>query len=440
MQDTSSKTTSRKYYQSSSFKMAALFTILLGASAVLLGYYLYDFSKQNFIRETEAAIDNEIEHILSSIAGDTHTDRIDYIQNRIERQSTAHYRYTNIDNDLLAGDIERTPSDALKITEGVIGFFLNDQYYAAKVHTFLDGSQLLIARDITAISQTNKRLRIFSAVIMFFMLMVILVSFLISNFVVKRINIIAGTANDIIKTGDISRRISIDTDWDDLSNLAQTLNALLDKIEELINGVRDVSDNIAHDLRTPLTRLRNQLEEPLNNENQKKMIAEADHLLSTFSALLRISNIEKGKRHQPFKNIDLQNILNDVTELYEPLAEEKNIKITQTLKKLDVQGDKDLLFQVFSNILDNAIKFTPENTTIKIEINNQTISIADQGIGIPDKDKDKVLTRFYRTDKSRNTPGTGLGLSLAKAVLDLHKAELQLDDCKPGLLVSVTFL
>lgn len=420
--------------------MAALFTILLGASAVLLGYYLYDFSKQNFIRETEAAIDNEIEHILSSLADDTRAARIDYIQKRIERKSTAHYRYTDLNGNLLAGDIEKTPKKASKITEGVISFYLYNQNYAAKIQTFQDGSQLLIARDITDISQSNNRLRLFSAVIMFFMLMVILVSFFISNFVVSRINMIAGTANEIIHTGDISRRISIDTDWDDLSNLAQTLNALLDKIEELVNGIRDVSDNIAHDLRTPLTRLKNELERPITSSSQKQMIAEAEHLLSTFNALLRISNIEKGKRHQPFEKLKLHEIVNDVIELYDPLAEDRNITIKQNLNELNAKGDKDLLFQVFSNILDNAIKFSPPQTKIMVEITNKTISISDQGIGIPKQEMSKVLTRFYRTDKSRNTLGTGLGLSLVKAVIDLHKAKLELSDNSPGLTVSVTFL
>lgn len=420
--------------------MAALFTVLLGASAILLGYFLYDFGQQNFIRETEAAIDNEIENILSTINEDIQVARISYINLRITRQDTAHYLYTDVNGNKLAGDIDTPPNNAKKITEGVISFKEGTISFAAKIHTFNDGSQLLVARDITAISKSHLRLKLFSGLIMFFMLMVILVSFFISNFVVSRINIIAGTANDIMETGDLSRRISIDTDWDDLSNLSQTLNQLLDKIEMLLNGIRDVSDNIAHDLRTPLTRLRNELSEPIDAVNQKKMINEADHLLDTFNALLRISNIEKGKRHQPFAKLNIEDIIQDVIELYEPVAEDKDVQITKNLQKLVIKGDKDLLFQVFSNILDNAIKFSPKHKSIDIQIKNKTLTITDQGAGIPEDELGKVMGRFYRIDKSRNTPGTGLGLSLVKAITDLHKAKIKLTNANPGLSVSVTFL
>ncbi len=420
--------------------MAALFTILLGSSAILLGYFLYDFSQQNFIRETEAAIDNEIEHILSTINEDIKIARISYVKLRIRRQNTAHYLYSDISGEKLAGDIDTPPNDAKKITEGVIGFKEGSMHFAAKVHTFKDGSQLLVARDITAISRSHTRLKIFSGVIMFFMLMVILVSFFISNFVVSRINIIARTANDIMETGDLSRRISIDTDWDDLSNLSQTLNQLLNKIEILLNGIRDVSDNIAHDLRTPLTHLRNELSEPIDTASQRKMIAEADNLLDTFNALLRISNIEKGKRHQPFTELHVKDIIQDVIELYEPVAEDKNVNIITNLHEMNIKGDKDLLFQIFSNILDNAIKFSPNNKSIKITIKDKTLTIADQGNGIAEEELDKVLNRFYRADKSRNTPGTGLGLSLVKAITDLHKAKIELSNINPGLSVSITFL
>ncbi len=296
---------------------------------------------------------------------------------------------------------------------------------------------------------TYEHLKIFGALIMFFMLTVILVSFFISNFVVSRINKISETANDIMRTGDLSRRISIDTSYDDLSNLAQTLNALLEQIEMLMTGIRDVSDNIAHDLRTPLARLRNHLEDsrktPPDTAKINQLIEEADHLLSTFNSILRISNIEKSKRHEPFTIVDIGQILQDVIELYEPLAEEKEIALNTSIKKApQIKGDKDLLFQVFSNLLDNAIKFSPTGSEITLTLENignkPQIMIADQGTGIPPQDIDKVFTRFYRADKSRNTPGTGLGLSLVKAVTDMHKAKIALQDNNPGLIVTVKFL
>ncbi len=280
------------------------------------------------------------------------------------------------------------------------------------------------------------------------MLIVVSVSFFISIFVVGRINTIAHTAQQIMDTGDLSQRISIDSNWDDLSNLAQTLNALLDRVENLMQGIRDVSDNIAHDLRTPLTRLRNDLESAqqnnLSSEDASRLLGDADQLLNTFSSLLRISNIEKGKRHHAFVQLNLETILEDVTELYDTLAEDKQVLLeTSYMKVPDLNGDRDLLFQLFANLLDNAIKFSEPENKIQISLKQNSgqtlVTIADNGPGIPEKDKEKVFTRFYRTDASRNTPGNGLGLSLVKAVTDLHNAEIRLEDNEPGLRVVIVF-
>lgn len=279
------------------------------------------------------------------------------------------------------------------------------------------------------------------------MSLVVGISFLISTFVVKRINIIGVTAENIIKTGNLSRRISIDTRWDDLSNLAGILNDLLARIESSMEDVRRVSDNIAHDLRTPLTRLKNNLEDAKKNkkfkeENIDKLISEADSLLGTFNALLRITNIEKGKRHSEFQELNLKQILIDVVELYEPLIEEKKISLEKNIENVNFKGDRDLLFQAFANILDNAIKFTPQNGKIKITLKNnediKIIEISDTGEGVSKEDKGKIFDRFYRGDKSRSSSGSGLGLSLVHAIVKLHKGVIELSDNKPsGLKVIV---
>jgi signal transduction histidine kinase len=280
------------------------------------------------------------------------------------------------------------------------------------------------------------------------MLIVVLVSFFISVFVVSRINRISYTAQHIIDTGDLSQRISVDSNWDDLSDLARTLNNFLERIESLMQGVRDVSDSIAHDLRTPLTRLRNQLENarrsPLNTLDITTLLSEADNMLETFNALLRISNIEKGKRHQAFSPVELAVILHDVIELYEPLAEEKNISINVSYAEASsIMGDRDLLFQLFANVLDNAIKFSPPEGTISIATIDKgkklQITIADQGIGIPKTESEKVFNRFYRTEKSRNTLGNGLGLSLVKAIVEVHSGSATLHNNNPGLKIAITF-
>lgn len=440
----------RSYYSSSSFKMAALFTILLGASALLLGSYLYDFSRQIFIQETEAAIDIEIEHILVSFENKSQDELLNYIKKRSEKYSNPVYYYQDRLDKRLAGNIKKLPTTVTPISEGIIQFSLEvsgkPKKFGAKIHTFDDGSRLLIGRDINNIIQRYERLQFFSILILLFMMSVVLVSFFISMFVVSRINIIGQTAQNIMATGDLSERISIDSNWDDLSNLAQSLNAMLARIEELMIGIRDVSDNIAHDLRTPLARLRTQLEsalkKPLTEVEIDGLLKETDELLGTFNALLRISQIEKGSQKFEFKQTSLKTILADVIELYDPLAEEKAITIKYKLIELPtIPTYGHLIFQMIANIIDNALKYSPKESTVLIELavddDYQLIRISDQGIGIKSEEHDKVFDRFYRSDKSRHTEGNGLGLSLVKAALALHKGEITFKDNNPGLVVEI---
>lgn len=443
MQDISSKTVSRHYAQSSSFIMAAFFTLLLGVSACFLGYSLYDIGQNNFLRETEAAINSEIEHIQTLSKNNYSSNGIHgYIETRTVDTTNPIFFYTNPKTKTHSGHLNAMPQNVERIKEGIISFRHNGILYAAKIYTLEDDAKLLIGRDITDIIASYERLKLFSALIMVFMLAVILVSFFISSFVVSRINIIANTAKKIMDTGDLSARISINSSWDDLSNLAQVLNNLLDRIEDLMLGIRDVSDSIAHDLRTPLTRLRNHLEDIKKTseqpENIDTIIQEADDILNTFNALLRIANIEKSARHQKFTTISVKTITNDVIELYEPLAEDANIALTLELSEdAEIQGDKDLLFQAISNLMDNAIKFSPANSEIKITLNKSYLSISDQGTGIDDKNIDRVFDRFYRAEQSRTTTGSGLGLSLVKAVCDLHNIKITLKTNNPGLFVSL---
>lgn len=272
-------------------------------------------------------------------------------------------------------------------------------------------------------------------------------SFLISTFVVSRTNRIARTARELMETGNLSQRIEIDGKWDDLSYMSGVLNAFLDRNEELVTGIQRVSDNIAHDLRTPLTRLRNNLES-LKNGNAdatsvERLLAEADQLLSTFNALLRIARIETAQQRHNFSSVFLPKILKDVVELYEPVAEERKIALSLETQDVMIEGDRDLLFQAFANLLDNAVKFSPEGGRVSIRLvttdNGAICTVRDEGPGIPDNDKKKAFQRFYRADSSRHTPGNGLGLSLVAAVVHLHDGDISLEDAGPGLLVKTTF-
>lgn len=304
---------------------------------------------------------------------------------------------------------------------------------------------LLLGISVAIISHVmfgNAATRNAGIVVIALMSVVVLVSFIISHFVVSRINTIAQTAREIMDTGDLSQRISIDSQWDDLSNLAQLLNRFLERNEALMDGIREVSNNIAHDLRTPLTHLRNQIEDLKSREitenDREALLAEADHLLAIFNSLLRISNIEKGARHHAFSEVDLHALISDVVEFFEPLAEEKNISIAySTSSEFITKGDRHLLFQLFANILSNAIKFSPENSEVVVSANATEVVIADRGTGIADAEKELVFRRFYRSDTSRSSEGNGLGLSLAKAIADLHQGSIVLEDNHPGLRVII---
>jgi signal transduction histidine kinase len=275
--------------------------------------------------------------------------------------------------------------------------------------------------------------------------------FIISYYVTKRINSIVATAERIRTTGDLSQRIPIDSRWDDLSKLSVTLNHMLQDIEQAVDGVRTVSDNIAHDLRTPLARMRNRMEEmratpvgsELCHESMQQLIRECDALLNTFQALLRISNIENGKRYTNTKTVSLSTVLADVVELYEPLAAEKNITFITHLEPCTIIGDKDLLFQLFANLCDNAVKYTPEGGHISLSMqhhkNSVSVAVCDTGAGVPDAQKGKVFQRFFRTDESRSTAGSGLGLSLVSAITRMHQGSITLSDNTPqGLCVKVS--
>ena len=433
--------------------MAALFTVLLGISASILIYFLYDFGRRDFLRETEAALDAEIS-VLTTIRSSSGSQEqiIAYLNSRSAHDSRVFFRFEDADRHFLAGNIQHIPDEISRLKEGILHFTLDidksRRELAAKIYTLPDNDKVLIARDIGELVASYERLNYLSAVIMSLMFAVVLVSFGISYFVASRINRIAVTAHEIISNNDLSRRITIDTQWDDLSNLAQLLNAFLSQIEMLMVSVREVSNNIAHDLRTPLAGLRSDIESlkgtRVDDEHLDKLIAETDQMMRVFHSLLRITNIEQGRRLQSFCAVDLKALLYDVIELYEPVAEEKDISFALHLGAAQsVKGDADLLFQLFANLLDNAVKFSPHGSTITMSVTSIAgqvcVAIIDQGPGVPDSEKDKVFKHFYRGDASRSTEGNGLGLSLVKAVVKQHQAEIFLLDAQPGLEVRVVF-
>lgn len=411
--------------------MALLFTILCGVVAVTLGYYINYFAKGHFVHSTQSVIDSEIKYIEA--------------MGKIPEADKGKL-YIKLVNGRLP---EGIPKPVKILTEGLLVFYIPDdqKHYAARIHTFGNGEKIMVGTDITEMAHDFNFMQWLGIASIAFVMIVVFASYIISIFVVNGTNKIAGTAYEIIRTGDLSRRVDMNSRWDDLSNVGIVLNLLLERIEELMQGVRQVSDNIAHDLRTPLTRMRNRLEDlqkqKPDNDEYAKLLGEADKILGTFSALLRISRIETEQQRSQFKNIELDEILRDLVEFYEPLTEEKHISVSTHLEASPFYGDRDLLFQAFANIFDNAIKHTPEHGRIDVVLKrkheNTVITIENSGKNIDENDLSKIFDRFYRTDKSRNMPGTGLGLSLVSAVINLHHGNVMARNTESGLQI-ITYL
>ena len=259
------------------------------------------------------------------------------------------------------------------------------------------------------------------------------------------------TAGDIME-GDLSQRIPVSTRNDEFDALAGRLNSMLDRIQVLIHGIREVTDNIAHELRSPLTRLHSRLEVTLledrsNDEYRQALragIEDIENLIHIFNSLLSIAQAEAGNHRDQWQTVDLNVLARDLAELYEPAAEERQQHLLLDLDVCrPVLGSRDLLGQAIGNLLENAIKYTPEGGNIHLSVIHDAdtcvVKVADNGPGIPASQRQKVLERFVRLQNSIHSAGNGLGLSFVRAVAILHKAELILDDSHPGLIVMLCF-
>ncbi len=272
-----------------------------------------------------------------------------------------------------------------------------------------------------------------------------------SGRLLRKIETVSATSRNIIE-GDLNRRVPVTRTGDEFNHLAGSINAMLDRIQALMDDLRQVTTNIAHDLRTPLTRLRQRLELAQRSRSAAGdtdgildvTVAEIDVILGIFAALLRIAQIESGARKSEFKVVHLSELLATVVELYRPAAEDKHQALAENVEPgLAVNGDRELLMQLFANLLENAVRHSPDGAALAVTAgrleNRIDVAVSDDGLGIPEELRGKVLQRFVRLEHSRTGAGNGLGLSLASAVAKLHDAVLTLSDNRPGLRVNVTF-
>lgn len=342
-------------------------------------------------------------------------------------------------------------SDVLDIVD--IEIHVKRDAYARVIITRLPGgAQLLVAADMseqnTLLSKLYKSMWL--AVGLMFLLAV-LGGWLMGYGVLRRIDSIRQTAGEIIN-GDLSQRMVVTRRNDEFDRLSLVLNSMLQRIENLMKATREVTDNLAHDLRNPLNRLRNRLDtsrfQPMDElhfqQVRQDALQDVDDLIKTFNALLSIAQAESGVHRDDWTSIQLDQLISDLGELYEAVAEEEDIRFSYSAQPgLVLQANRHLIAQVITNLLDNAVKYTPKKGEIKLTAEQQgkavCIMVSDTGPGIPEQERERVFKRFVRLDNARSTPGNGLGLSLVKAVADLHGAQVELADNQPGLKVILRF-
>ncbi|HMH29149.1 MAG TPA: HAMP domain-containing sensor histidine kinase [Steroidobacteraceae bacterium] len=316
----------------------------------------------------------------------------------------------------------------------------------------LGGDYLLVGRDNALFQPLQTRFWYgLSAAVAVLCIAGLLVGLITRRALMSRVHSIRQTVSAIIH-GDLKHRLPTHLSDDELNTLSLTINGMLDQIELLVHGVRNVSNSIAHDLRTPLAELRSRLEElslirPSTEETYAEIdgaVADVDRVIRIFDALLRLAEIDAGMRRSGFVSLDVSDLAANAVEFYEPAAELKDIDLKMRSNgPLLVSADPVLLAQALSNLIDNALKYAPQRGSIEVAVQKlddlrAQISVSDNGPGIDDEEKTKVMQRFYRGDASRGTPGVGLGLSLVQAVAKLHGSTLELRDNGPGLRVVMT--
>jgi len=434
-----------------------LFTI----SALLLLAFIFFYTANYMAQQTDATIEAEIAGLEERYKVDGLTGLTRLINERIAHKRTGSELILLADQrfNALVGNLNRWP-DASETPDGWLNFKLEDkgwgkgEIHSARARRFrlVGGFHLLVGRDLHDLEMSKRAIaKTLSSSLAVAAVLALIGGLTMTRSLIRRIEAINQTSNEIMN-GDLSRRIPTNHTGDDFDQLSENLNHMLDRIEMLMEGVRRVSDNIAHDLRTPLARLRNHLDEVLKQNTKsggdteciEQAVQEADELLSTFNALLRIARIEYENRVEHFTFVELGDLVHNVVELYEPLIEEKGQQLDVYLSPgTQVHVDQELLSQAIANLLDNAIKYTPRNGCIEIHVtSNQSqvqLVIADSGPGISLAERSKVFQRFYRLESSRSSPGNGLGLSLVYAVTSLHNLDLKLESNNPGLRVILNF-
>lgn len=441
----------RDFTRSSSFRVGVLLTTLACIAIVLIVYFWRLTSSDLFISESNAAVNAKtnalitlyenlgIDAVKLAIAkdngqhspnGSTITSASDHLRSFVALSKDEQVVAGNLSSIPLV--LERHKGASFATAEIVItrpnSTTRKTLRQALMREVTLGDHVLYVGRGIDDLYSAQWFGKTFSWIIVVLLCTLSVLSFAIAVYVVNRINRMSQTADKIIKTGNLQERLEIDSNWDDLSSLSFVFNQMLDTIESSVNNIKSVTDSIAHDLRTPLSRLRNTLEKIEDTQLREDTTQEADNLLNMFNSLLRISGLETTNKKEGFCSTDVRAIVEDVVDLYHPLAEERDITLSSELVAVTMLADPNLLFQAVANVLDNAIKYSNEKSVVTVQLSTTAshivIAVNDAGIGVGEHEIVNLERRFYRADGSRTSKGNGLGLSLVSAIVKLHDGHI----------------
>lgn len=453
-----------RLFRTTAFKLAlvflAIFTVFAG---LILGYVAFN-AMRLLDEQVSVTVSEEIDGLVTQFNGGGVLRLVRQIERRSHQPGSSLFLVTTAAGETLAGNISSIDSEGL-LEAGTYELYYRvaedgtQHPHRALVETVIlpGGFRLLVGRDLAETERLqNVILRAAGWSILLVLALAVIGGVFVARRVLGRVDQMTETTRTIM-AGDLSGRLAVTGTNDELDRLAQSLNAMLERIGELMAGLREVSDNIAHDLKTPLTRLRNSAEEALRigvspedyREALEHTLEEADGLIKVFNALLMIARAEAGGALDGVKIEDAAEIASDVVELYEPFADEAGISLQfEGSGPLPISASRELIGQALANLIDNAIKYSTGNATdssggtVSVSarlIDGQVeVSIGDHGRGIPIADRDRVLERFVRLETSRTRPGSGLGLSLAAAVARLHGGVIRLEDNEPGLRAVLT--
>jgi signal transduction histidine kinase len=435
--------------RSAAFRLAALQALLFALIALML-FLVSWFAARHYI---ETQLRQTIADEFAEVAAHPADKRADSVRRGLAQvpRSAFDYSLFSRERTLVAGDVLKEPAVGWTTIEQHEG---NDEVRRMLVLGAVldDGSMLVVGRDLASVDALDALLKsAFAWAGLAAVVLALVGGMVTAGGYLRRVEAIADAASRIA-AGDLAARVSTTGRGDEFDRLAFSLNSMLERIQALVEGLRQVSSDIAHDLRTPLTHMRQRLEAAMSeaasvesyNKACERALADVDSVLDTFAALLRIAKVESRQRQAGFADIDLSRLLERLVDDYRPVLEdEERMLSADVVPGVHVHGDALLLTQMFVNLLENALHHTPVGTSVALRLAVTKLGcqviVQDAGPGIPVQERARVLKRFVRLDAARSTPGSGLGLALVAAIADLHGIALTLGDAAPGLRVQLDF-